>query len=296
MEGCTGKEMKRSYFESIHSMRKRFSVAWLCSLYGVSKSGYYRWERDDGQPNRYAALHKEIDELVQAQYSAHPSYGYRSINAVILRKTGWILSNHSILKSMQRLRIKSKARVKRSYLVGVEHARFPNALDRCFRASKPLRHIATDICCFRNRGIVYYFIAYLDMFNNEILAWKLGRKEDMSLILPPLRELLLMKEAQAPMLIHSDQGNQYASYPYVKLLRDNGVTQSMSRAGTPRDNAVIESCFGWFKDMLKYEFDILYANDINETIRRAVEYFNNERPAYALNYKTPSQLKAAQGL
>lgn len=295
MEECTGKEIKQRHFESIGKMRGRFSVAWLCTLYGVSKSGYYRWLHDDKQPNRYEALHKEIDEMVYRQHLTHPSYGYRSINAVILRETGWILGNRAVLKSMQRLRVHSMARVKKNYLVGIEHTQFPNILGRRFQPAELFENIATDICCFRNRGLRYYFVAYLDMFNNEILTWNLGRKEDLSLILPPLKELLRIRPPASPMLIHSDQGSQYASFPYIKLLRDNGVVQSMSRAGTPRDNAVIESCFGWFKDMLRHDFNIFHDNDVYGTVARAVAHFNNERPSYALDYKTPAQLKSAQG-
>lgn len=296
MEGCTGKEIKRSCFESIRKMRARFSVEWLCALYGVSKSGYYRWLHDGKQPNSYEALHKEIDEMVYRQHTAHPGYGYRSVHAALLRETGWILGNHAVLKSMQRLRVHSKARPKKKYLVGIEHPRFPNILDRRFEPAEPFRKIATDICCFRNRGIRYYFVAYLDLFNNEISTWNPGRKEDLSLILPPLKKLPGMRPTASPLPIHSGQGSRYASFPYVKPLRDNGVVQSMSRAGTPRGNAVIESCFGWFKDMLRYDFNVSHDNDVFGTVTRAVEHFSKERPAYALDYKTPAQLKAVQGL
>jgi transposase InsO family protein len=53
-----------------------------------------------------------------------------------------------------------------------------------------------------------------------------------------------------PMLLHSDQGSQYSSTGYVSLLKESNVIQSMSRTGTPRDNAEI----GWFKDFLRYEY------------------------------------------
>ena len=69
----------------------------------------------------------------------------------------------------------------------------------------------------------------------------------------------------------------------------------MSRAGTPRDNAVIESCFGWFKNMLHLDFGIRRSKDVRSTVAVAVDHFNRFRPAFALNYKTPAQFKAAQG-
>jgi len=95
--------------------------------------------------------------------------------------------------------------------------------------------------------------------------------------------------------LHSDQGGQYSSLSFRSLLEQYNVTQSMSRAGNPRDNAVMESFFGWFKDILKYDYDYSSCDDLVGTIAEAVEFYNNDRPSYALNYKTPVQFKIEQG-
>jgi len=247
------------------------------------------------EPNRYQRLHQEIDRLVLEIHKVYPSYGYRSINAAILRETGWILSNQAILKSMQRLHVCCEVRRKKNHLIGREHAKFANLLNRQFHPSEPLRHIATNICQFRNKGTKYFLAAYLDMFNNAILSWSLGTKDDVSLVLGALGGVLALKCPEKPMLIHSDQGFQYASFSYVKSLQDNGILQSMSRAGTPRDNAVMESCVGWLKDVLHRDFSISQVSDVYSTVQKAVLHFNSTRPAYALNYRTPAQFKAEQG-
>lgn len=295
MEGCTGKEVKQRCFEDIFELSGRFSVSWLCAVYGVSSSGYYRWLKAGDAPNRYQRLHQEIDRVVLDIHSAHPSYGYRIVRAFILQETGWILSNQAILKSMHRLHVRSEVRKKKNHLIGREHAKFANILNRQFHPNAPLRHIAADICQFRNKGTKYFLAAYLDMFNNEILSWSVGTQDDVSLVLSALKGVLALKYPDQPMLIHSDQGSQYASLSYVKLLQGNGILQSMSRAGTPRDNAVMESCFGWLKDVLYKDFDISHVSDVRFTVQRAVLHFNSARPAYALNYKTPVRFKAEQG-
>ena len=68
----------------------------------------------------------------------------------------------------------------------------------------------------------------------------------------------------------------------------------MSRAGTPRDNAVIESFFSRFKETLYNDFRLSKSN-IREAIEATVDYFNNKRPVAKLNYKTPVQYKIEQG-
>ena len=69
----------------------------------------------------------------------------------------------------------------------------------------------------------------------------------------------------------------------------------MSRAGTPTDNPVIESLNGWIKAELYKDFKIYLAEDINIVINDYIKYFNTQRLAYSLQYKTPVQYKTEQG-
>ena len=68
----------------------------------------------------------------------------------------------------------------------------------------------------------------------------------------------------------------------------------MSRAGTPTDNPVNESLNGWIKEELFMDFDLKHSNDVPNLIKLYIDY-NNERPSYALNYKTPIQYKIESG-
>jgi len=234
---------------------------------------------------------------VKLIYDKHPSLGYRAINAVISSKTGYSYCDLSVLKSMQRLGIKSRARKKKYTRVGDEHKVFHNILAREFRSSRPFEKIVTDITLLRYKGKRYYFSCYLDLFNNEILEWDISDKEDNLLILSPLKRLLEKKrmDTEAPLVLHSDQGAQYSSLGFISLLERYNITQSMSRAGNPRDNAVMESFFGWFKGILKYDFIYWKSDNLVETIRNAVNYYNNERAAYALKYKSPVQYRIERG-
>ena len=69
----------------------------------------------------------------------------------------------------------------------------------------------------------------------------------------------------------------------------------MSRGGTPTDNPVIESLNGWIKEELFVDFGLATSTDVIETLNTYVEYFNNRRPAAALQYKSPVQYKIEQG-
>ena len=69
----------------------------------------------------------------------------------------------------------------------------------------------------------------------------------------------------------------------------------MSRAGTPTDNPVNESLNGWIKEELFIDFDIKNCSNVPKLIEEYIYYYNNQRPAYALNYKTPIQYKIESG-
>lgn len=65
----------------------------------------------------------------------------------------------------------------------------------------------------------------------------------------------------------------------------------MSRAGTPTDNASMESINGWIKTEMFLDLHITSNEDIAEEVKEYIKFFNEERPAYALNYLTPKQYK-----
>ena len=180
---------------------------------------------------------------------------------------------------------------------GREHERFSNKLNRAFHADKPLQKIVTDVTYLKHKGKWYYLACYLDLFNNEVLDYELSDKFDNFLVMKPAKRILeKAKSTATPILLHSDQGVQYSSAGYCNLLKSYHVIQSMSRAGTPRDNAVIESFFGRFKDVLRSHFQYWKCDDLQNVIDEAVHYFNCVKPIRKLNRKPPVQYRLEQAV
>lgn len=65
----------------------------------------------------------------------------------------------------------------------------------------------------------------------------------------------------------------------------------MSRAGTPTDNGAMEAINGWIKTGLFIDFKIKDSENVKQSIKDYVVYFNEKCPAYSLNYLTPKQYK-----
>ena len=108
-----------------------------------------------------------------------------------------------------------------------------------------------------------------------------------------LQDVLAFKK-QYPnqkLILHSDQGSVYASKSYNELLPMYNIVRSMSRAGTPTDNAAMEAINGWIKAELFTDFHITSPENVPAQVSDYIRFFNEERPAYALGYLTPKQYR-----
>jgi len=283
-------------YARIQEQAASHSIIELCRLYSVSRSGYYKWLRRGGQPNRYEKAQRQLDKHVEDIHSHYPSMGYRQIKDTLLLQTGWVVCDLSVWRSMQRLHIQGYVRKSKSPShPGQEHDVHPNLLNRAFRAALPLQKVVSDITYINHRGKWYYLICFLDLFNNEVVEWELTSSFDVLPVIQSAKRLLdKAKCTEFPVLLHSDQGIQYTSSAYQTLLKQYNAVQSMSRAGTPRDNAVIESFFGRFKDVLRVQFRYREHHNLHQVISQAIHYFNHIRPIRKLNGKPPVQFRIEQ--
>lgn len=95
-------------------------------------------------------------------------------------------------------------------------------------------------------------------------------------------------------IIHSDQGVIYASQSFNYAYKYYNIKWSMSRAGTPTGNPIIESLNGWIKEVLRYQSKIDECSDIQNLIEAYV-YYNSERYMHSLRCKKPIQYKTELG-
>ena len=280
--------MIQQMYAKIQRQTDKHSVTELCAIYGVSRSGYYKWLQRRGELNRYEQSRQVLDAYVSDIHAHHPMMGYRSIRDTLALKFGLAVSDPSVFKSMQRLHIHGYCRRVKNKYSGLEHTRYPNLLNREFKADTPMRKVVTDVTYINHRGKWHYLAAFLDLYNNEILEWELSDTFDNLLVMRPAERLLKRTESTGrQVLFHSDQGVQYSSAGYCNLLKEYNVLQSMSRAGVPRDNAVMESFWGRFKDTLRKHFRYREKDDLHDVVAECVHYFNFVRPVRKLNGKPP---------
>lgn len=160
---------------------------------------------------------------------------------------------------------------------------------------RPFEVIVSDMTIIKINEMWYEITFYMDLFNNEIVAYGvLDIRGDRRTYVSGRDQIVDIKKEEYPdyeLILHSDQGSVYASKDFNETLPLYDITRSMYRAGTPTDNGAMEAINGWTKEELFTDFKIESSDDILKSISEYVSFFNNERPAYALIYKTPKQVK-----
>lgn len=268
----------------------------------ISRSGYYKWLKNKNILNQYEVDRIELGKLIKEIHIKKPSYGYRRINTIIRRENGWIVSNNLVHKVCKILNIKSKAKHYKYKKSGIESIKYINKIKGNWKTNRPFEKVVSDTTRIYFKGKAYDWTFYLDVFNNEIIGsdvreckFGAGRENHMTALKEMLENKLKRGYKNLDTILHTDQGSIYSSLPYNHTLEEYSIIRSMSRAGTPTDNPVIESKNGWLKKEISVDYNINNYNTIQELIKDVVKDNNEYRPSYTLNYKTPIEYKIQLG-
>lgn len=271
-------------------MKGRPSIQQLCQLFGVSRSGYYRWCRRQptSRQREDARLTKQI---VIAHARSRRNYGAPRLVAE-LRAQGTKLSKrrcHRLMKQ-QGLRGRKKPR-RRPRTTDSRHAHPPakNLLREQSAPTAANQVWLTDITYLNTGEGWLYLAAILDAWSRRIVGWACGPTLHVSLVLAALERARRQRRPALGLVHHSDRGVQYACTDYRTALAQAGLVCSMSRKGNCYDNAAMES----FWSTLKTESGL---DDALPISRRAAEliifdyietFYNPMRRHSSLGYLSP---------
>lgn len=288
-----GNSVREREYEIILELSGEFPVKLLCEVMNIRRSSFYAWKKRLSNPSERAKNLIGNIMLFQEYHMKYPSHGYRWLNAKICLDTGLVLSTAYAHKCCKIAGIKSEAKHYKYKKPGDPGRVFPNLFMTELRIDKPLQCIVSDMTSFYVKGVYYELTLYMDLWNNEIVSHALSSKRgDRMTYISGLQDLIELRK-QYPeyrMILHSDQGSVYTSRAFNELLPAY-VARSMSRAGTPTDNAAMEAINGWIKAELFMDFHVTGERSVKEEIDDYIAFFNEQRPAYSLNYLTPVQFR-----
>ena len=270
-----------------------FPVKKLCEVLGVNRSGFYKWKKRLENPSAKMKSFIQDVQIFKEYHERFPSHGYRWLNAKIRLDEGLVMSDQRAFRCCKFAGIQSKTKHYRYKKSGAPSRVFPNLMLAGVNVDGPLQCVVSDMTAFRLNNVYHELTLYMDLWNNEILTYALSaRKGDRMTYIKGLNSLIELKKLNPDMemVLHTDQGSVYASKEFNEVLPLFNITRSMSRAGTPTDNAAMESINGWIKEELKLDFH-LTGDDVEHEVDEYIRFYNEKRPAYALDYLTPKQYR-----
>lgn len=270
----------------------------LCSIAGVSRSGYYNWLNSaDKRAEKESADRAAFDLVLQAYQFRGYDKGIRGIHMRLLHMDPPVLMN---LKKIQRLMHKyglkcpiRKANPYRRMAKALKtDAVADNILQREFKEHGPRKVLLTDITYIPCCGAFFYLSVIKDAYTMQILAYVLSDSLELDFVLETVNILIENHGATLDdeTLIHSDQGCHYTSKKFREIVKDSNLRQSMSRRGNCWDNAPQESFFGHMKDEIMDKIAACKSfNEAKAIIDDYMDYYNNDRGQWQLAKLSPNE-------
>jgi putative transposase len=230
-------------------------------------------------------------DKIKAIATAFPSYGYRRITAA-LRREGMLVNHKKAYRVMAQNGICCSIRRAYKHTTNSNHdlAKYPNLVKNLI-PSRLNQVWHADITYIRFEASFAYLAAIIDGFSRRVVGYAIGKTLSPALTIAALNDAIKARDT-AKLIHHSDQGFQYCSSQYVKILKDNGILISMSDKANPYDNAKMESFFRTLKVEEVYMSDYRTFEDVLESIPFFIEeVYNGKRLHSSLGYIPPEEFE-----
>ena len=272
---------------------KVFRVKRMCDVLSVSRSGYYGWRRRSASARQQA--NAALLEHIRAIHGrSRKTYGAPRVHAELLAE-GHRCGRHRVARLMRRSAILAKMthRFRITTRSKMNPPPAPNRLQAPFIIQQPNRQWVSDLTFIPTRSGWLYLAVVLDLFSRKVVGWAMDLRITSGLVCEALRMAIQQRRPRQGTIVHSDQGSQYASFEYQRLLSGSGLLPSMSRTGHCYDNAVVESFFHTLKTELVGFEDYHTRDQARASLFEYMEVFYNRlRRHSTLNYRSPVHFEA----
>ncbi|KJI79996.1 integrase, partial [Enterobacter hormaechei] len=144
---------------------------------------------------------------------------------------------------------------------------------------------------FAVNGRKLYLSPVIDLFNNEVISYSLSERPVMNMVENMLDQAFKKLKPHEHPILHSDQGWQYRMRRYQNILKEQGITQSMSRKGNCLDNAVVECFFGTLKSECFYLDEFSNISELKDAVTEYIDYYNSRRISLKLKGLSPIEYR-----
>jgi putative transposase len=264
----------------------------MCKVLQVSRSGYYAWL--NSKPSLRQKKNEELKSKMKIIFTENREvYGYRRLKKA-LNAQGESCNYKRVRRLMQEAGLKPKMqkRFKVTTRTDVSKQAAANQLRQEFSASNPNSRWVSDISYFWTDEGWLYLAVVIDLYSRCVVGWSLHHRLTTEIVLHAVKMACFRRKIPWGLILHSDRGVQYTSRNYQILLKEKGISCSMSGTGNCFDNAVAESFFHSIKTELTYHQHYKTREEAKQSIFEYIEVFYNRKRLHSYcQYLSPIQFE-----
>lgn len=255
------------------------SVSRQCSLLGIARSSYYY------QPRPTSADELDLLNRLDRVFTEHPVYGSRRLQVTLLRE-GISVGRRRIRRLMRKLGLSPVRPKRNTSRPHPGHKIYPYLL-RDKTIERPNQVWSADITyCPMRRGFLY-LVAIIDWSSRRVLSWRLSNTLTAEFCVEALGEALA--RFGKPGIFNSDQGSQFTSETFTRVLLDHGIEISMDGRGRCHDNIFVERLWWTVKHEWVYLRPAVNGLEQKRSLAEFFDWYNRRRPHQALSWQTPDE-------
>ncbi len=280
-------------FGFVLARKAEHSIAMMCRVLEVSRSGYHAWVSRAPSPRAVqdARLTVRIRELHTLRRKV---YGSPRIWSDLVLDDGESIGRKRVERLMRQAGlsglITKKYQATTVRVPGVRVAE--DLLDRDFAAEAPNRCWVADITYLRTWEGWLYLVAVQDLYSRRIVGWSMAEHMRTELVCDALQMALAHRRPEHGLIWHSDQGSQFVSLVFGQQARKAGIAQSMGSKGDCFDNAVAESFFATIKKELIHRRAWPTKAELRTEVFDYIEvFYNRQRRHSTLGQRSPVEFE-----
>jgi len=257
----------------------KLPLARQAELLDISRGTIYYKSRD------MSAVDLNIMRRLDALHLDYPFAGSRMLRDMLVRE-GVSIGRRHVRKLMKKMGIEAIYRRPNTSKAAPGHKIYPYLL-RGLKIERANQVWAMDITYIpMMRGFIY-LSAVVDVFSRRVLSHRISITLETEFCIEALQEAL--ERHGKPEIFNTDQGSQFTSSDFTKVLQGREISISMDGKGAWRDNVFVERLWR----SVKYEEVFLKAyqsvSEARTSIGRYLEFYNTLRPHSALDRQTPDE-------
>ena len=255
------------------------SISRQCTLLGIARGGFYY------QPRAASADELDLLNRLDRTFTEHPVYGSRRLQ-VALSREGVSVGRRRVRRLMRRLGLCAVRPKHNTSKPHPEHKIYPCLL-RELAIDQPNQVWASDITYIPMRRGFLCLVAIIDWSTRRVLSWRLSNTLTAGFCVEALSEALA--GFGKPGIFNTDQGSQFTSEAFTRVLLDHRIEISMDGRGRCHDNIFVERLWWTVKHEWVYLRPAADGLEQKRSLAEFFDWYNRRRPHQALGWQTPDE-------